>query len=76
MLNLTLANKVKLVRDVVVWGSLDHSNHEMMDFSILIEGNKANSRIITLDFRRTDSGLFRNLIGSHGIWFWREEGPK
>ena len=76
LLDLTLVNKVKLVRDVMVGGSLACSDHEMMEFSILIEVNKANSRITTLVFRRTDSGLFRDLAGSHGIWFWREEGPK
>lgn len=76
LLDLTLAIKVKLVRGVMVVGSLACSDHEMMEFNLLIEVNKANSRFTTLDFRRTDSGLFRDLVGSHGIWFWREEGPK
>lgn len=76
LLDLTLANKVKLVRDVMVGGSLACSDHEMMDVSILTEGNKANGSIITLDFTRTDSDLFRELVGNCSIWFWREEGPK
>lgn len=39
LLDLTLANKVKLVRDVKAGGSLTCSDHKMMEFSTLIEGN-------------------------------------
>jgi len=76
LLDLTLAKKVKLVRDVMAGGNLTCSDYEMLEFSTLMKGNKANSRIKTLDFRTTDFGLFRDAVGSHGTWFWREEGPR
>ena len=57
-------------------GNLTCSDYEMLEFSTLMKGNKANSRIKTLDFRTTDFGLFRDAVGSHGTWFWREEGPR
>jgi len=34
-----------------------------VEFRILREGNKANSRITTLDFRKVDFGLFNDLHG-------------
>ena len=51
------------MEDVKVRGSLGCSDHEMVDFRILREGNKANSRITALDFRRADSGQFMDLLG-------------
>jgi len=51
------------VEDVRVRGSLGCSDHEMMEFRILREGNKANSRITAPDFRRVDSGQFMYLLG-------------
>jgi len=35
----------------------------MVKFRVLRGGNKANCWIATLDFRRTDFGLFRDLLG-------------
>lgn len=35
----------------------------MVEFKILGEMSKMNTRIIALDFRRQDFGLFRNLLG-------------
>jgi len=32
-----------------------------LEFKILREGNKAKSSIVTMNFRRADFGLFRNL---------------
>lgn len=58
-------------------GSFDCSDHEMVELRILKEENKAKSSIITLDFRRADFGLFRNLLGRI-IWDtvpeWRGPG--
>jgi len=45
-----------------------YSDYEMVEFRILRVGIKANSRIITLGFRRTDFGLLRDFLGSHKIW--------
>ena len=63
LLDLTLANKEEQVRDVKAGGSLCCSDHGMVKFRIVRGENKANSRITTLSFRRTDFGLFRDGLG-------------
>jgi len=45
------------------------SDHETLEFRILSGGSKAISRIKTLDLRRANSGLFKELFG--GIWWAR-----
>lgn len=54
LLNLILANKEELVRDVEAGGGLGCSGHEMMESRILRVQNRAKSKITTLDFRRAD----------------------
>jgi len=44
-------------------GSLDCSDHEMVEFRILRGGSRAMSRVKTLDLRRADFGLFKELLG-------------
>ncbi|GAB0210277.1 hypothetical protein GRJ2_003493500 [Grus japonensis] len=53
----------RLVGDVKVGGSLVCSDHEMVEFRILRGRSRAISRITTLDFRRANFGLFRDLLG-------------
>ena len=48
--------------DVKVGGRLRQSDHEMLDFSILVEPQRGVSRTATLDFRRTDFNLFRTMV--------------
>ncbi|GAB0208094.1 hypothetical protein GRJ2_003275100 [Grus japonensis] len=62
MLDLVLTNKDGLVGDVKLKGSLGCSDHEMVEFKILRAARRAHSKLPTLDFRRTDFGLFRDLI--------------
>ena len=62
LLDLILTSKEGLVRIVKVKGSLGCSDHEIMEFRILREGNQAKSRIITLDFRIAGFDLFRDLL--------------
>ena len=65
LLDLVLTNRDGLVRDVKVGGSLGCSDHEMVEFQMeLGKGSKAKSRIATLDFRRANFDLFRDLLGS------------
>ena len=45
-----------------VWDSLDCSDLGMVEFKILRGGRRTKSRIITLGFRRTNFGLFRDLL--------------
>jgi len=63
LLDLILMNKEELVADVKVGGSLGCSDREMVNFRILHGGSRAISRIKTLDFRRADFGLFKDLLG-------------
>lgn len=54
LLNLILANKEELVREVEAGGGLGCSGHEMMESRILRVESRAKSKITTLDFRRAD----------------------
>jgi len=48
---------------VKVGGRLSCSDHEMVEFRILRGGIRAISRIKTLDLRRADFALFKELLG-------------
>lgn len=61
-MNLVFTNKEELVRDVKVGGRLGCSVHEMVEFRVLRGGNKAKIRTATIDFRRVELGLSRNLL--------------
>ncbi|GAB0204992.1 hypothetical protein GRJ2_002964800 [Grus japonensis] len=63
MLDLILTNKEGLVGDVKLKGSPGCSDHEMVEFKILRAARRAHSKLTTLDFRRADFGLFRDLLG-------------
>ncbi|GAB0182274.1 mitochondrial enolase superfamily member 1 [Grus japonensis] len=63
MLDLTLTNKEGLVGDVKLKGSLGCNDHEMVEFRILRAARRVRSKLTTLDFRRADFGLFRDLLG-------------
>jgi len=63
LLDLVLTNKERLVEDVKVGGSLGCSDHEMVEFRILHGGSGAISKIKTLDFKRDNFGLFKDLLG-------------
>jgi len=62
LLDLVLTNRGGLIEDVKSGGSLGCSDHEMVEFRILHEGRRARSRITTLDFRRANFGLFKDLL--------------
>ncbi|GAB0187581.1 hypothetical protein GRJ2_001223400 [Grus japonensis] len=62
MLDLILTNKEGLVGDVKLKGSLGCSDHEMVEFRILRAARRVRSKLTTLDFRRADFGLFRDLL--------------
>ncbi|PKU43024.1 rna-directed dna polymerase from mobile element jockey-like [Limosa lapponica baueri] len=61
MLDLVLTNKKGLVGNVK--GSLGCSDHEMVEFKILTAAKGVCSKLSSLDFRRAESGLFRDLLG-------------
>ena len=63
MLILVLTNREGLVGNMKLNGSLGCSDHEMVRFKILRAARRAHSKLTSLDFRRADSGLFRDLLG-------------
>ena len=62
ILDLLFVNREGLVGDVKVGGCWGQSDHEMLDFSILVELRRGVSRTATLDFRRADFNLFRTMV--------------
>jgi len=73
MLDLVLTNKEGLTGNVKVKGSLGCSDHEMVKFKILRAARWVHSKLATLDFRRADFGLLRNLL-SRILWDKALEG--
>jgi len=63
LLVLVLTNKEGLVEDVKVGGRLGCSDHEIVEFRILSGGSRTISRIKTLDLRKANFGLFKELLG-------------
>ncbi|PKU27650.1 glycerol kinase [Limosa lapponica baueri] len=63
MLDLVLTNKEGLVGNVKLKGILGCSDHEMVEFKILRAARRVRSKLTTLEFRRADFGLLRDLIG-------------
>ena len=62
ILDLLFVNREGLVGNVRVGGRLGHSDHEMLDISILAEPRRGVSRTATLDFRRANLNLFRTMV--------------
>lgn len=62
ILDLLFVNREGLLGDVKVGGHLGHSDHEMLDFLILVEPRWGVSRTATLDFWRADFNLFRTMV--------------
>jgi len=62
LMDLVLTKKEELIEDVKAGGSLIYSDHEMVEFRILHGGSTSISRIKTLDFRRANFGLFKDLL--------------
>jgi len=63
MLDLVLTNKEGLLGNVKVKGGLGCSDHKMVEFKILRAVRRVCSKLTTLDFRRADFGVLRDLLG-------------
>ena len=63
MVDLVLTSMEGLVGNVKLKGSLGCSDHEIVEFKICRALRRAHSKLTTLDFRRADFGLFRDLLG-------------
>ncbi|KAJ7424185.1 hypothetical protein BTVI_07574 [Pitangus sulphuratus] len=62
LLDPLFTNREELVGDMVVGGRLGHSDHEIVEFSILRDAKRAINKTSSLDFWRADFGLFRRLV--------------
>jgi len=62
LLDLLFVNREGLVRDVMVSGCLGHSDHDMIEFKTVSVMRKKDSRVATLDIRRANFKLFRELF--------------
>jgi len=63
LLDLVLMNKEGLFEDMKAGGRLGCSDHEMVKFRILRGESRAICRIKTLDLRRANFALFKELLG-------------
>jgi len=63
VLDLVLTTKEGLVGNVKLKGTLQCSDHEMVEFNILRALRRVHSKLSTLDCKRADFGLFRQLLG-------------
>jgi len=63
MLDIVLTTKDGLVGNVKVKGSLGCSDHKMEESKILRAARRVRTKLATLDFRRADFGLLRDLLG-------------
>jgi len=52
---------------VKVKGSLGCSDHKVVEFRLLRGGTRVKSKLTTLDFRRADFGLFKDLYLFGGV---------
>ena len=62
LLDLLFVNREGLMGDVMVGGCLGHSDHERIESKIFGVMRKKVSRVATLDFRRANFKLFRELV--------------
>ncbi|GAB0210316.1 mitochondrial enolase superfamily member 1 [Grus japonensis] len=62
LLDLLFVNREGLMGDVMVGDCLGHSDHERVGFKIFSVMRKKDSRVATLDFRRANFKLLRELL--------------
>ncbi|KAJ7409031.1 hypothetical protein BTVI_58107 [Pitangus sulphuratus] len=63
LLDLLLANRVDLVSEVQIGGHLGHSDHKAIKFKISVDRRKSGRKTSTLDMRKTDFRVLRELKG-------------
>lgn len=62
-LDLVLTNKERLLENVKCKGSLGCIDDEIVKFKILEAGRRADNKLITLNLRRADFCLSKDLLG-------------
>ncbi|PKU44428.1 dtw domain-containing protein 2 [Limosa lapponica baueri] len=63
LMDFSLTNKEGMVGNIKLKGSLGCSDHETIEFKILRTVRRVCRKLTTLDFRKADFGLSRDLIG-------------
>lgn len=75
MLDPVLTNAAEYIEEVKIRGSLGCSSHTLVEFMILRNTNLARTKVRTLNFRRVNFQLFKELVD--GIpWELRDRGTK
>ncbi|GAB0176455.1 mitochondrial enolase superfamily member 1 [Grus japonensis] len=75
LLDLLLMNREGLMGEVAIGGCLGHSDHEVVEFKIFGDSRKTDTQISTLDMRRADFRLLRELV-SQVPWETALEGTE
>ncbi|KAJ7396276.1 hypothetical protein BTVI_146820 [Pitangus sulphuratus] len=71
LLDLLLVNRMDLVNEVEIDGHFGHNDHKAIEFKISTDRRKTASKTSTLDIRRADFGLLRELVGDM-TYMWQE----
>lgn len=75
-LDLSLANKEELIREVKADGNLGCIFQKLVDFKDTKRGVQTNRRVTALDLRALDCSLVRDLLGkTMGPWSARAKRP-
>ncbi|GAB0177896.1 hypothetical protein GRJ2_000254900 [Grus japonensis] len=62
LLDLLLMNREGLMGELAIGGCLGHSDHEVVEFKIFGDRRKTDTKTSTLDMRRADFRLLRELV--------------
>lgn len=62
LLDLVITNTAELIKEVKIGGSLSCSDHTLAEFVISRDMGLAKSKVRTLNFRRTNFQLFKELV--------------
>ncbi|PKU45940.1 hypothetical protein llap_3743 [Limosa lapponica baueri] len=67
ILDLLVTNASELIGDIKTGGSLGCSDHALVEFAVLTDMYQAKSKVRTLNFRKADFQLFKELV-SRAPW--------
>lgn len=75
MLDFVLTNREELVGKVMLERSLYCSDHQMVELEVLMAVRRSCSKLTALDFRKTNCGFFKDILGKVS-WEKALEGPR
>ena len=62
ILDLLVTNTSELIGDIKIGGSLGCSDHALVEFAVLRDMGQAKSKVRTLNFRKANFQLFKELV--------------